>query len=267
MDNKTAKTQIVNSVVNMIREACPVGAFVRRKDGRWWEAHDAAAREKCGYVFRDLLHDRYESSSKSKVAKRKQQQQQQQDQYQSDGIHDQLAQQPQPTFSASNTDTARMDCRNSSNDSGMGPGSTHVAATSSTTDMSALLLGGRSRSSDFMERTRSASSFSSASTTSTTFSYSEFIDDTFDPSSVGSSNLYGGSAGLASASFSATTTPAVRQGNIMLGRYRFYEPQSDHRQHGSQLDPTDVSNLLRSPFFDCNIDDDDDGNKKDAFSA
>lgn len=71
VDNKAAKTQIVNLVVSLVKDACPSGAFVRRSNGRWWEVSETVAREKVGYVFRDLLHDRYESSSKSKVAKRR----------------------------------------------------------------------------------------------------------------------------------------------------------------------------------------------------
>ena len=47
-----------------------------KEDGRWYEVDDSVAREKVGYVFRDLLADRYESSSKSKVAKKMQLQRQ-----------------------------------------------------------------------------------------------------------------------------------------------------------------------------------------------
>merc|ERR1719281_327531 len=52
--------------------------FVRKSkdDGRWYQVDDSVAREKVGYVFRDLLADRYESSSKSKVAKKMQLQRQ-----------------------------------------------------------------------------------------------------------------------------------------------------------------------------------------------
>ena len=72
-NDKSAKTKIVNSIMSTIKKACQDDvAFVRRtSDGRWWQVHDSVAREKCGYVFRDLLSDRYASSSKSKIAKRK----------------------------------------------------------------------------------------------------------------------------------------------------------------------------------------------------
>merc|ERR1712188_289818 len=52
--------------------------FVRKskENGRWYEVDDGVAREKVGYVFRDLLADRDESSSKSKVAKKMQLQRQ-----------------------------------------------------------------------------------------------------------------------------------------------------------------------------------------------
>lgn len=48
-------------------------AFVRwhKGRGRWLAANDHVAREKVSYVFRDLLHSRYRSSSKSKTAARR----------------------------------------------------------------------------------------------------------------------------------------------------------------------------------------------------
>jgi hypothetical protein len=71
--NKGSKSKIVSSIVRIIRDACPTGAFIRLgKDGRWDEVDDAVAREKVGYTFRELLSDRYRSSSKSKVARRHQ---------------------------------------------------------------------------------------------------------------------------------------------------------------------------------------------------
>jgi hypothetical protein len=73
--DKRTKTRIVSSLVSMVRDA-PGGAFVKHgKDGRWYEVNDAVAREKVGYTFRDLLSDRYRSSSKSKVARRRIQEQ------------------------------------------------------------------------------------------------------------------------------------------------------------------------------------------------
>ena len=67
------KSEVVSQIVNMIREACPNGgAFIKMSDdGRWQEWGDFLAREKVGYVLRDLLHTRYRSSSKSKLAMRR----------------------------------------------------------------------------------------------------------------------------------------------------------------------------------------------------
>mmetsp|Transcript_43561 Transcript_43561/g.105612 ORF Transcript_43561/g.105612 Transcript_43561/m.105612 type:complete len:607 (-) Transcript_43561:141-1961(-) len=73
MNNKPVKTEIVNSIISIIRAVCPDGgrgAFIKMKDGVWCEVSDRVAREKVGYVFRDLLHDRYESSAQSKAAKK-----------------------------------------------------------------------------------------------------------------------------------------------------------------------------------------------------
>lgn len=77
--NKPMKTILVNKVIDIIKLACAESkcdsdqriAFVRQtKEGQWFEVDDSVAREKVGYVFRDLLADRYESSSKSKIAKK-----------------------------------------------------------------------------------------------------------------------------------------------------------------------------------------------------
>jgi hypothetical protein len=72
---KNDKSAVVSRVVEEVRAACPmVGAFIKRdKYGCWWETDELAAREKVGYVLRDLLHSNYKSSSKSKIARRRKQ--------------------------------------------------------------------------------------------------------------------------------------------------------------------------------------------------
>jgi hypothetical protein len=55
------------------------GSFVKSVDGKWSAADHHAAREKVGVVLRDLLHDKYRSSTKSKVANRRRRLGQQQD--------------------------------------------------------------------------------------------------------------------------------------------------------------------------------------------
>lgn len=75
--DKRTKTRIVNAIVSSIKQSG--GTFVKyvkknRRDGRQWRlVKDTTSREKVGYVFRDLLSDKYRSSSKSKVAARRQQ--------------------------------------------------------------------------------------------------------------------------------------------------------------------------------------------------
>jgi hypothetical protein len=72
-NEKRAKTLVVNEIIESIRSAG--GCFVRKeKDGRWYLATDQAVREKIGYVFRDLLCDKYRSSSKSKAERRQKEQ-------------------------------------------------------------------------------------------------------------------------------------------------------------------------------------------------
>ena len=72
--SKVEKTTTVSQIVEIIQEACPVGAFIKLANGQWWEVDDHTAREKVGYVLRDLLDTKYRSSSKSKVARRRSQQ-------------------------------------------------------------------------------------------------------------------------------------------------------------------------------------------------
>lgn len=71
---KKDKSEIVTSVVKIVRDKCPRGgSFVKQdSNGKWHEVKDVVARERVASLFRDFLHDHYRSSSKSKVAKRRQ---------------------------------------------------------------------------------------------------------------------------------------------------------------------------------------------------
>jgi hypothetical protein len=66
--NKIEKTKIVTSLMAMVHGAG--GFFVRVVEGGVEEVDEHAARVKIGSVLRNLLHDRYLSSSKSRVKKR-----------------------------------------------------------------------------------------------------------------------------------------------------------------------------------------------------
>lgn len=70
---KNEKSEILTEIVQMVRDTCPNGgAFVKKgADGCWIELDDHGAREKVGYVLRDLLHDKYRSSSRSKTSRRR----------------------------------------------------------------------------------------------------------------------------------------------------------------------------------------------------
>jgi hypothetical protein len=70
-ESRIDKSIIVSKIVDMIRDATPQGAFVKQEDGIWWEVSDHVARERVGSMLRDMLHEQYRSSSKSKLAKRK----------------------------------------------------------------------------------------------------------------------------------------------------------------------------------------------------
>eukprot|EP00339_Tiarina_fusa_P023174 CAMPEP_0117007708 /NCGR_PEP_ID=MMETSP0472-20121206/7494_1 /TAXON_ID=693140 ORGANISM="Tiarina fusus, Strain LIS" /NCGR_SAMPLE_ID=MMETSP0472 /ASSEMBLY_ACC=CAM_ASM_000603 /LENGTH=343 /DNA_ID=CAMNT_0004709559 /DNA_START=45 /DNA_END=1076 /DNA_ORIENTATION=+ len=70
--NKAEKSSIVSAIVDRVREASPVGAFIKQEDnGEWWEVDDSFAREKIGCIFRDILHKQYRSSTKAKQARKK----------------------------------------------------------------------------------------------------------------------------------------------------------------------------------------------------
>ncbi|KAG7337299.1 hypothetical protein IV203_030155 [Nitzschia inconspicua] len=69
--NRIEKSIIVSKIVDMVREACPVGAFIKQENGHWWEVSDHMARERVGSMLRDSLHEQYKSSSKSKLARRR----------------------------------------------------------------------------------------------------------------------------------------------------------------------------------------------------
>lgn len=70
---KEEKTEIVSQILTMVKSACPDErfAFVRFHNGRWWEVETLIAREKIGAVLRDCLHDKYRSSTKSKLERRR----------------------------------------------------------------------------------------------------------------------------------------------------------------------------------------------------
>ena len=64
---KSRKSQIVANICRAIRSVCPIGAFVRfGQDERWYEVPDSVAMEKVGYTLRELVGERYRSSSKAK---------------------------------------------------------------------------------------------------------------------------------------------------------------------------------------------------------
>lgn len=71
--NKLDKSLLVTYVMDSIHGTTPPGRFVRQEDPTskmWYVATVASAREKVGQGFRDILHSKYRSSSKSKQERR-----------------------------------------------------------------------------------------------------------------------------------------------------------------------------------------------------
>ena len=71
---KEEKSQIVSEILEIMRSASPEPqhAFVRQTNGHWFRVQNHHAREKIGTVLRDVLHSKYRSSTKSKLATRRQ---------------------------------------------------------------------------------------------------------------------------------------------------------------------------------------------------
>ena len=69
--DRQVKSSLVTQVLDIVYEACPVGAFIKYKDGRWWSVDEKTARDKVGAYFRDSLADNYKSSAKAKIARRR----------------------------------------------------------------------------------------------------------------------------------------------------------------------------------------------------
>lgn len=70
-EGKLEKGMIVSKVMNIVKEACPVGAFVTMEKGKWWQVSERTSREKVGSLFRDFLSNKYKSSAQNKIARRK----------------------------------------------------------------------------------------------------------------------------------------------------------------------------------------------------
>jgi hypothetical protein len=68
-DSKPAKSIIVSEIITAIRQAG--GNFFKHKKGAWLEVGDQYARGKVSAVLRNMLHNQYRSSNKSKTAMRR----------------------------------------------------------------------------------------------------------------------------------------------------------------------------------------------------
>jgi hypothetical protein len=64
------KIAVISSLVRHVKRANRVAGFVKYEDESWWEVTERDARVKVTALFRDCLHDKYRSSSNSKVRRR-----------------------------------------------------------------------------------------------------------------------------------------------------------------------------------------------------
>jgi hypothetical protein len=68
---KLEKTMIISEIVNAVRERSPTQTgFVKRNQDGWYQVEDHLAREKVSQSLRNLLHNQYRSSVKSKKQRR-----------------------------------------------------------------------------------------------------------------------------------------------------------------------------------------------------
>ena len=68
------KSRIIEKVVKMVKEACPVGAFINYENGAYYELSHKGSKEKVAALFRDHLISTYkEKDTKSKQAKQQKQ--------------------------------------------------------------------------------------------------------------------------------------------------------------------------------------------------
>jgi hypothetical protein len=68
-DSKPAKSVIVSEIITTFRQAG--GNFFKHKKGTWFEVGDQYVRVKVSAVLRNMLHNDYRSSNKSKTAIRR----------------------------------------------------------------------------------------------------------------------------------------------------------------------------------------------------
>jgi hypothetical protein len=68
---KLEKSMIISEIVSVVRERSPTHTgFVKRTQDGWYQVEDHLAREKVSQSLRNLLHNQYRSSVKSKKQRR-----------------------------------------------------------------------------------------------------------------------------------------------------------------------------------------------------
>ena len=67
--NDAERTVIVDKLLNMMKEACPVGAFIKFHNGRYYELSEKAAKAKVRATIRDCVNARNRTKSTGQRAK------------------------------------------------------------------------------------------------------------------------------------------------------------------------------------------------------
>ena len=53
-ETRSDRAIVVSKVINIIKEACPIGSFIKMENGMWHQVSDKVAREKIFTMFRDV---------------------------------------------------------------------------------------------------------------------------------------------------------------------------------------------------------------------
>ncbi|CAB9501108.1 expressed unknown protein [Seminavis robusta] len=67
----TERSRIISRVKDIHKQCCPVGAFIKFEDGRYYELSDKAAREKCSALFRDCVQAQTKGKHSKKAKNQK----------------------------------------------------------------------------------------------------------------------------------------------------------------------------------------------------
>lgn len=67
----TERSRIITKVMRIMSECCPIGAFIKFENGRYWQLSEKASREKVSALFRDCSQAQAQTKTNKPNNKRK----------------------------------------------------------------------------------------------------------------------------------------------------------------------------------------------------